>query len=69
MAENDNKNMKRLYKSKTDKKICGVCGGLAEYAGIDSTWVRLGWACLVLFLGTGILLYFLCALVMPDKND
>ena len=69
MAENNNQNPKKLYKSKTDKKICGVCGGLAEYIGIDSTWVRIGWACLILFLGTGILLYFLCALVMPDKND
>ena len=37
---------KKLYKSSTDKKICGVCGGIAKYFGIDSTLVRLG---LVLF--------------------
>ena len=34
---------KKLYKSNTDKKICGVCGGIAEYLGIDSTEVRLIW--------------------------
>ena len=34
---------KKLYKSSTDKKIAGVCGGIAEYFNIDSTVVRLGW--------------------------
>ena len=34
---------KKLYKSSTDKKLAGVCGGLAEYFNIDSTLVRLGW--------------------------
>ena len=37
---------KRLFKSFRDKKICGVCGGLAEYFGLDATLVRLGWALL-----------------------
>ena len=58
---------KRLYKSSTDKKLAGVCGGIAEYFGLDSTWVRLGYAALVLFAGTGVLLYIICALVMPNK--
>ena len=58
---------KRLYKSSTDIKIAGVCGGLAEYFGLDPTWVRLGYAVLVLFGGTGLLLYIVCALVMPNK--
>lgn len=59
---------KRLCLSASDKKIAGVCGGFAEYFGIDSTWVRIGYAALVLFAGTGILLYIICALVMPDNE-
>ncbi len=59
-------NGKKLRKSKTDKKIFGVCGGLAEYFGIDPIWIRLGWAILVFIYGTGILLYFIFALIMSD---
>ncbi|MBQ3888954.1 MAG: PspC domain-containing protein [Clostridia bacterium] len=59
-------NNKKLYKSVTDKKIAGVCGGIAEYFGIDSTWIRLGWALMILFAGTGVLAYIICAVVMPD---
>lgn len=58
---------KKLYKSTTDKKIAGVCGGVAEYFGMDSTLVRIGYAALVVFAGTGLLLYIICALVMPEK--
>ena len=61
-----NKN-KKLYLSDTDKKIFGVCGGLAEYFDIDSTIVRVGYILLVFAFGTGILAYFLCALCMPKK--
>ena len=57
---------KKLRISSTDKKICGVCGGIAEYFGIDPIWVRLPWAILTLFYGTGILIYIVCALVMSD---
>ncbi len=60
-------NTKKLYKSKEDRKLCGVCGGLAEYFGIDSTIVRLVWVLLVLFAGCGILAYIVAALVMPDE--
>lgn len=60
--------MKRLYKSQTDRKICGVCGGIAEYLNIDSTVIRLLWVIAVLFLGTGILAYILAALIMPDNT-
>lgn len=58
---------KRLYKSSTDKMLAGVCGGLAEYFGLDSTLVRIGYAALILLAGTGILLYIICAFVMPNK--
>lgn len=58
--------MKKLFKSQADKKLCGVCGGIAEYFNIDSTLVRLGFIFLVFGCGTGILAYFIAALVMPD---
>jgi len=58
---------KKLYKSRTDTKIAGVCGGVAEYFGLDATWVRIGWAVLILFAGTGLLLYIICAIVMPER--
>ena len=57
---------KKLYKSETDKKVCGVCGGIAKYFGIDSTLVRLAAVLLVLFAGGGLLAYIICALVIPD---
>lgn len=57
---------KKLYKSNTDKKIFGVCGGIAEYLNIDSTIIRLLWILIICIFGTGILAYFLAALVMPE---
>ena len=59
--------MKKLYKS-NNRMICGVCAGIAEYLGIDPTVVRLLWAALGL-TGTGILLYIIAALVMPENRD
>ena len=50
---------KKLYKSNTDKKIAGVCGGIAEYFNIDSTLVRLGWVLFSLLGGSGLLAYIL----------
>lgn len=61
--------MKKLYKSDVDRKLCGVCGGIAEYLGIDSTIVRLIWVVLVVFFGTGILAYIIAALVIPDYQN
>lgn len=58
---------KRLYKSNTDKKVCGVCGGIAEYLNVDPTWIRLATALLCLGYGSGILVYIVMALVMPDE--
>ena len=56
----------KLYKSALDKKICGVCGGFAEFFGIDATLILL----VVLFTlagGSGILFYIVAALIMPDE--
>ena len=60
---------KKLYRSNTDKKIAGVCGGIAEYLGIDSTIIRLLLVLAVLFAGVGILAYIIAAIVMPNKPN
>ena len=59
---------KKLYRSQTDKKIAGVCGGIAEYFGIDSTLVRLGWVLFTFAGGSGILAYIIAWIIMPDGN-
>ena len=58
-----------LRRSATDVKICGVCGGIAEYLGVDSNLVRLIWIAVSLFAGTGILLYILAAVLMPKAQN
>ena len=57
---------KKLYKSNANKKLCGVCGGIAEYFGIDPTLVRLAWVLFTLLGGAGILAYIISAIVIPD---
>ncbi|MBO7093468.1 MAG: PspC domain-containing protein [Spirochaetia bacterium] len=59
---------KKLMKSK-DKKLCGVCGGIAEYFDMDPTVVRIIWLVLVLCCGTGLLAYIIAALLMPKPED
>lgn len=63
--------MKRLYISETDKKIFGVCGGIAEYFDADSTVIRLLWLVVTVFTGVvpGVLAYIVAAIVMPKKAD
>ena len=58
---------KRLYKSKTNQMLCGVCGGIAEYFGVDPTLVRLLWAFATLFVGAGIVAYIISAIIIPDQ--
>lgn len=57
---------KRLVKG-SDRKICGVCSGLANYFGCDATIVRIAWGVLTLCYGVGLVAYIVGALVMPDK--
>ena len=57
----------RLHKSASDKKICGVCAGIAEWLGADPTIIRIAWAVLACGWGTGIMLYFICAFVLPEE--
>ena len=60
---------KKLYKSKTDKKIFGVCGGIAEYFGIDSTIIRLLWALSIVCAGVGLAAYIVTAIVLPENPN
>lgn len=59
---------KRLYRSKKEKMIAGVCGGMAEYFNIDPTLVRLGCVIFGLTFGTGLLAYIICAFVIPEEK-
>ena len=56
---------KRLYKS-NDKRLFGVCGGIAEYFNIDPTLVRLGWVVFSFAGGGGVLAYIIAAVIIPD---
>lgn len=59
--------MKKLYKSEDDRKLCGVCGGLAEYFGIDSTIIRLIFILLTIFACSGLIIYIIAAIVIPRE--
>ena len=56
----------RLHKSRKDRKVAGVCGGIAEYLNADPTIVRLVFALLCLGWGSGIAAYIVCALILPE---
>jgi phage shock protein C len=60
---------KRLYRIEYDKRIAGVCGGLAEYLNVDPTLIRLAWVLLVFCVGGGIFAYILAAIIMPSKSE
>ena len=58
--------MKRLTKSSTDRKLAGVCAGIAEYFDLDPTIVQIGWVLFCCLGGSGLLAYIICAIVMPE---
>lgn len=61
---------KKLVRSKTNRTICGVCGGIGEYLNVDPTLIRLIWiVCSLASCGTGLLVYLIAALIMPEDND
>ena len=59
--------VKRLYRSRSDRKIAGVCGGIAAHLGIDPVIPRLVWVVFALAGGTGILAYIICWLVIQQE--
>lgn len=58
---------KRLQRSRQNRQLAGVCGGIAEYLGWDPTLVRVAWIILTLLGGSGILIYLILWLVMPES--
>jgi len=58
---------KKLYRSRTDRKLLGVCGGIARYLGVDSTLVRVIVVLLALGGGVGLLTYLIVALIIPEE--
>ena len=61
--------MRRLYKIRKGKKICGVCAGIAEYFDVDPTLIRIAFVIFACSAGSGILAYFIAALVMPYEDE
>lgn len=60
--------MKTLMRSKSNRQISGVCGGLGEYLGIDPTIIRLIWVVAALAGGSGVLLYIAAACIIPEET-
>jgi phage shock protein C len=61
---------KKLYRSRTDKMVAGVCGGLGIYLGVDPTLVRLAFVLLLLFgIGSGLLVYLAMMLIVPLEPE
>lgn len=60
---------KKLYLSDTDKKIGGVCAGLADYFNVDVTIIRIIWLVALLCYGTGLLLYIVLWIAVPRQNN
>lgn len=58
---------KKLYRSRTDKSIAGVCGGLGKYFDIDPTIIRLAWVFAIFFAGGGIFAYLIAMLIVPQE--
>ena len=68
-GKKEEETMKKLCKSNTNRKICGVCGGIAEYLNLDPTLVRLGFLIVSMAAGSGLLAYIVAAIIMPDAEE
>ena len=60
---------KRLYRSRQNRMICGVCGGVAEYFNVDPTLIRLVLVLFAILGGSGLLVYIIAAIVIPDQPN
>ncbi len=65
----DEAGVRRLYRSRTDRKIGGVCGGFADYLQVDSTMVRVLWVAGCFFYGATALLYLILMVALPEEPD
>lgn len=59
---------KRLFRSRDDKMISGVCGGIAEYFDVDPSLVRIATALLCVYAGSGLIIYIIASIVIPEKE-
>ena len=60
---------KKLYRSKSNRMLLGVCSGIAEYFNIDPTVVRVLWTIASVLGFAGVIAYIVCAFVIPEKTD
>jgi phage shock protein C len=58
---------RRLYRSRTNRKLAGVCGGLAQYFNLDATLIRVLFVVLALLGGPGLVIYLLMWILVPEK--
>ncbi|MCH9643360.1 MAG: PspC domain-containing protein [Gammaproteobacteria bacterium] len=64
---NESQPPKRLYRSRKERIIAGVCGGLAEYFNIDPVWMRVIFLVLLFGFGSALLIYLIMWLIVPEK--
>ena len=60
--------MRKLYRNTYEGKIFGVCAGLADHFNTDPLLIRIGFICSFLFIGTGLIPYFILAIIIPEKH-
>ena len=60
-------NYKKLYRSRRERTLAGVCGGIGEYFGVDPTIIRIAWVLFGLCIGAGLIAYIICAIIIPDE--
>ena len=59
---------KKLFRSRTDRKVAGVCGGISEYLEVDPTLIRLFWLIAIFCMGGGLLAYLIAWIIIPVEN-
>ena len=64
----DNKDYRKLFKSNTNRMLCGVCGGIGEYFKIDPTLVRILWVVFCMCGGSGVIAYIIAAIIIPEQT-
>lgn len=60
---------KRLYRSRVDRRLAGVCAGIADYLGVDATLVRIAWVLFAIAGGPGVVLYVIMAAIVPEEPE
>ncbi len=61
--------MKKLLRKQSNKMICGVCSGVADYFNLDVSLVRIGWVIFSCFAGSGLVAYIIAAVIVPSDDQ